>query len=175
MKQIVSPSNRIISNIDAARDHLQRPRISQEMTRHVDARSRHSKSRTIIGFSPFESDSVVNAVSDLSGHARDIRIQAELCGYAHASIHKQDVKSHVFDPPSWHWWAALDREQHAPAYGAGVVSATALCGSRKPDRDAFGAKDVVAGEFDGAFDDAVCGWCGAVVFHADGAALVFLA
>lgn len=32
---------------------------------------------------------------------------------------------------------------------------------------------MVAGEFDGAFDGAVGGGGGAVVFHADGAALVF--
>ena len=175
MKQIVSPSNRLISNIDATRNHLQRPRIAQEMTRHVDARGRHSMSRVIIDFKPFESDSVVNTMSDPSSHARDIGIQAELRGNAYASIHKQDVKSYMFDPPPWHWWA-VDREQHASAYGAGVVSASALCGSREPDRDAFGAQDVVAGELDGAFDDAAGGCCGgAVVFHADGAALVFLA
>ena len=32
---------------------------------------------------------------------------------------------------------------------------------------------MVAWQFDGAFDDAVCGGRGAVVFHADGTSLVF--
>ena len=44
-----------------------------------------------------------------------------------------------------------------PAHGAGVVSRTAFFPGGYPLGDALGAEDMLAGQSDGAFDDAVWG------------------